>query len=97
MTDNSDITFSFLGISYILGIMIYPIAWGEPRVVQLCGPEAASFYPGACSLGWGLYVAVVATVLTFISACLSVLAERATSSDKVQDQIDDGRTLICLA
>lgn len=76
--------------------MLYPIAWSEARVHRLCGPEAAAFYPGSCSLDWGLYAAVLATALTFVCACLSVYAERATSSDKVQDQIDEGRTLICL-
>lgn len=77
--------------------MLYPVAWGEPRVHRLCGPEASPFYPGLCSIGWGLYIAGIATVLTFICACLSVLAERATSSDRVQDKIQEGRTLICLA
>lgn len=80
-----------------MGIMLYPLAWGEPRVLRLCGSDAAAFYPGSCSLGWGLYTAVLATGLTFVCACLSVVAERATSSDKVQDQIQEGRTLICLA
>lgn len=85
------------GIAYIMGGMLYPIAWGEPRVVRVCKMGSAAFYPNQCSLGWGLYAAVAGTALTFLCACLSVTAERATSSDKVQDKIHEGRTLICLA
>ncbi|KAJ8967331.1 hypothetical protein NQ317_001265 [Molorchus minor] len=44
----------------------------------------------------GLWVAVTATLLTFLCACLSVPAEKSTSSDKVQDKIYEGQTLICL-
>lgn len=85
------------GIAYIIGVMLYPVAWGEPRVVRLCKYGSTAFYPNQCSLGWGAYAAIGATALTFLCACLSVTAERATSSDKVQDQIHEGRTLICLA
>lgn len=52
---------------------------------------------GDCAIGTGLYVAVGTTVLTFVCACLSVPAEKSTSSDKVQDKIYEGQTLICLA
>jgi hypothetical protein len=47
-------------------------------------------------VGWAFYSAVVGVGLTFVCAVLSVQAEVATSSDKVQYQIHQGRTLICL-
>lgn len=51
---------------------------------------------GDCFLGAGAYAAVGGTVLTFVCACLSLPAEKSTSSDKVQDKIYEGQTLICL-
>nr|CAD7259820.1 unnamed protein product [Timema shepardi] len=84
------------GICFILGILLYPAGWGSPRVIKLCGVEAAPFYPAECTLGWALYSAVVGVILTFLCSVLSVQAEVATSSDKVQFQIHQGRTLICL-
>ena len=47
-------------------------------------------------IGWAFYSAVAGVGLTFVCAVLSVQAEVATSSDKVQYQIHQGRTLICL-
>nr|CAD7393814.1 unnamed protein product [Timema cristinae] len=97
------------GICFILGILLYPAGWGSHRVIKLCGVEAAPFYPAECTLGecnyqqpyrvlrsWALYSAVVGVILTFLCSVLSVQAEVATSSDKVQFQIHQGRTLICL-
>ncbi|XP_063227832.1 LHFPL tetraspan subfamily member 2 protein [Bacillus rossius redtenbacheri] len=84
------------GIFFILGIMLHPAGWGSPRVQKLCGYEAAPFYPAECSLGWAFYSAVGGVALTFLCSVLSVQAELATSSDKVQFQIHQGHTLICL-
>ncbi|KAJ3647533.1 hypothetical protein Zmor_019404 [Zophobas morio] len=85
------------GICFILGVMLHPMGWGVGRVQDLCGRQASPFYPGDCSLGMGLGLAVGGTLLAFVSACLSLPAENSTSSDKVQDQIYEGQTLICLA
>ncbi|XP_021936403.1 lipoma HMGIC fusion partner-like 2 protein isoform X2 [Zootermopsis nevadensis] len=84
------------GIFYILGLVVYPAGWGAHRVQKLCGHDAAPFFPAECHLGWAFYSAVVGVGLTFVCAVLSVQAEVATSSDKVQYQIHQGRTLICL-
>ncbi|KAI4467561.1 lipoma hmgic fusion partner-like protein [Holotrichia oblita] len=92
----SGATQAVAGIFYILGIMLYPMGWGVPKVQHLCGRDASPFYPGNCSIGSGLYTAVLATVLTLVSACISLYAEKSTSSDKVQDHISEGQTLICL-
>ncbi|KAG5899880.1 hypothetical protein JTB14_012343 [Gonioctena quinquepunctata] len=84
------------GICYIIGVMLHPMAWGSQKVQKLCGRDASPFYPGDCSLGLGLWLAIIGTILTFVCACLSVTAEKSTSSDKVQDKIYEGQTLICL-
>ncbi|XP_050296734.1 LHFPL tetraspan subfamily member 2a protein isoform X2 [Anthonomus grandis grandis] len=88
--------FLTMGICFILGVMLHPMAWGTNRVHTLCGRDSSPFLLGDCSIGTGLYFATSSTILTFLCACLSVPAEKSTSSDKVQDKIYDGQTLICL-
>ncbi|XP_054153408.1 LHFPL tetraspan subfamily member 2 protein-like [Oppia nitens] len=84
------------GLFYILAIFSYPFGWGTDRVERVCGVRADPFLLGDCSIGWALYLAVGSTVATFICAILSIQAEISTSSDKVQDEILDGKNLICL-
>ncbi|VEN39691.1 unnamed protein product [Callosobruchus maculatus] len=84
------------GICYIIGITLFPMAWGGPRVQKVCGRDSTPFYPGDCSIGPGLWMAVASTALTFVCACLSLPADKSTSSDRVQDKIYEGQTLICL-
>uniref|UniRef100_A0A0A9YAI8 Lipoma HMGIC fusion partner-like 2 protein n=1 Tax=Lygus hesperus TaxID=30085 RepID=A0A0A9YAI8_LYGHE len=87
---------AFAGILYILGMVMYSSGWGSSRVIRLCGEEAHAFYLGDCSIGWSVYSAILGTILTFITACLSVSAERTTSSDKVNQHVEKGETLVCL-
>ncbi|KAM8961911.1 LHFPL tetraspan subfamily member 2 protein [Pelodytes ibericus] len=84
------------GLFLILGLILYPAGWGSPKVVAYCGHYASAYKPGDCSLGWGFYTAIGGTVLTFICAVFSAQAEIATSSDKVQEEIEEGKSLICL-
>lgn len=84
------------GLFLILGLMLYPAGWGSKKVVDYCGPDASPYKVGLCSLGWAFYTAIGGTVLTFICAMFSAQAEIATSSDKVQDEIEEGRSLICV-
>ncbi|XP_018966060.1 LHFPL tetraspan subfamily member 2 protein-like [Cyprinus carpio] len=84
------------GLFLILGLMLYPAGWGSKKVVDYCGPDASPYKVGLCSLGWAFYTAIGGTVLTFICAMFSAQAEIATSSDRVQDEIEEGRSLICV-
>lgn len=84
------------GLFLILGLMLYPAGWGSKKVVDYCGQDASPYKVGLCSLGWAFYTAIGGTVLTFICAMFSAQAEIATSSDKVQDEIEEGRSLICV-
>lgn len=86
----------FAGLFLILGLMLYPAGWGSKKVVDYCGQDASPYKVGLCSLGWAFYTAIGGTVLTFICAMFSAQAEIATSSDKVQDEIEEGRSLICV-
>lgn len=37
---------SVLGICFILGTMLHPMAWGIDRVHTLCGRDSSPFYLG---------------------------------------------------
>ncbi|KAI3372716.1 hypothetical protein L3Q82_023176 [Scortum barcoo] len=84
------------GLLLMVGLMLYPAGWGSEKVFGYCGPEALPFRPALCSLGWAFYTAIGGTLATFLCAVLSAQAEIATSSDKVQEEIEEGKSLICL-
>lgn len=84
------------GLFLILGLILYPAGWGCQKAIAYCGHYASPYKPGDCSLGWAFYTAIGGTVLTFICAIFSAQAEIATSSDKVQEEIEEGKNLICL-
>ncbi|XP_018904992.1 LHFPL tetraspan subfamily member 2 protein isoform X2 [Bemisia tabaci] len=70
------------GVLFVLGLLIYMFGWGTKRVERLCGRDSGSFMTGECSLGWAFYTAIIGIVLTFISGCLSMAAQKATTSDQ---------------
>lgn len=84
------------GLLLMVGLMLYPAGWGSEKVIGYCGDEASPFRPALCSLGWAFYAAIGGTLATFLCAVLSAQAEIATSSDKVQEEIEEGKSLICL-
>ena len=85
-----------LGLLLMVGLMLYPAGWGSEKVIGYCGTEALPFRPAQCSLGWAFYAAIGGTLATFLCSVLSAQAEIATSSDKVQEEIEEGKSLICL-
>ncbi|XP_059480301.1 LHFPL tetraspan subfamily member 2a protein-like [Neocloeon triangulifer] len=84
------------GLLYVVGLMMFPFGFGSERVQRLCGHGSAVFYLEDCTLGWSFYVALLGIIGTFICAVLSSLADKAMSSDRIQEEIDDGKILICL-
>ncbi|XP_061674110.1 LHFPL tetraspan subfamily member 2a protein-like [Syngnathoides biaculeatus] len=84
------------GLLLLVGLMLYPAGWGSEKVLSYCGAEASPFRPALCSLGWAFYAAVGGTLAAFLCAVLSAQAEIATSGDKVQEEIDEGKSLICV-
>ncbi|CAL8296258.1 LHFPL tetraspan subfamily member 2 protein [Gadus morhua] len=84
------------GLLLMVGLMLYPAGWGSEKVVDYCGNEASPFRPDQCSLGWAFYAAIGGTLASFVCAVFSAQAEVATSSDRVQEEIEEGKSLICL-
>ena len=48
-------------------------------------------------LGWAFYLAVGSTLVTFGTSLLSIQADQSTQSGKIQDEIQEGKSLICTA
>ncbi|XP_058798354.1 LHFPL tetraspan subfamily member 2 protein [Phymastichus coffea] len=92
----SGVAQAIAGIAYLLGMIFHAGGWGADRVRRICGIEADAFYLANCSLGWAFYCAVVGIVLTFACAIFSGQAEKSTASDRVQDKMNEGKSLICL-
>lgn len=84
------------GLLLILGQLLFAAGWGGKKVQQYCGSGAAAYNPSLCSVGGAFYTALVGTALSFISAVFSAQAEISTSSDKVQEEIEQGKNLVCL-
>lgn len=80
----------------MVGLMLYPAGWGSEKVIGYCGTDASPYKPAQCSLGWAFYAAIGGTLAAFLCAVFSAQAEIATSSDKVQEEIEEGKSLICL-
>lgn len=87
---------SIAGLFLIIAMVLYPAGWGSARIVKLCGEDAGAYGIGDCSIGWAFYACVGGTILVFICSVLSIQAERATSSDKVEAEILDGKYLVCV-
>lgn len=84
------------GLFSVVGLVVYPVGWGTKRVRDLCGEYADPYVIDSCTIGWSYYLGIAATVLVFITAVLSVPADRSTTSRKVEEEMLEGKNLICV-
>lgn len=91
---------SVAALFLVIGLVLYPAGWGNDDVDDLCTirplQKPGAFLINDCSLGWAFYVVLGGTLSSFLCSLLSAQAEKSTSSDMVQDEISDGKTLIFL-
>ena len=90
--------FYLLGILLIVVVVIYPVGWTSERVQRLCHDKYELPKPysiGLCSLGSAYFCAIGATLVTFACSLLSFVADKAVFADKVQDEILEGKIVIC--
>lgn len=91
---------SLAALFLVIGLVLYPAGWGNDVVDELCTKKplqtAGAFKINDCSLGWAFYAVMGGTLSSFLCSLLSAQAEKSTSSDLVQDEISDGKTVICL-
>lgn len=89
----------FIALFLVIGLVLYPAGWGSETVGDLCtkpSQKPGAFVLNECSMGWAFYAVLGGTLSSFLCSLLSGQAEKSTSSDDVQDEISDGKTLICL-
>lgn len=84
------------GLLCVIGLVIYPAGWGTTRVKRNCGEYADPYIIDRCSLGWSFYLCIIGTILTFACSVLSIQAEHSTSSRKVEEEVMEGKNLICV-
>ncbi|ESO86572.1 hypothetical protein LOTGIDRAFT_179375 [Lottia gigantea] len=87
---------SIAGLLCILGLFLYPGGWGTQRVKLFCGDRAGPFYIDQCSFGWSFYVCILATLLMFGCSVISIKADTSTCSRKVEEEVLEGKNLICV-
>lgn len=87
---------SIAGLLCVIGLVIYPAGWGTTRVKRNCGEYADPYIIDKCSLGWSFYLCIIGTVLIFVCSVLSIQAEHSTSSRKVEEEVMEGKNLICV-
>ena len=78
--------------------MIYPIGWTNERVKLLCHKRydiPKPFSLGLCSLGSAYFSAIGTTLAAFACSLFSFVADKAVFADKVQDEILEGKNIIC--
>ena len=93
-------TYFFIGILLIFVLVVYPVGWSTNRIQRLCRPNNTYEIPkaysiGDCSLGSAYYCAIAAALTAFICSLLSFPADKAVFADKVQDEILEGKQMIC--
>ena len=89
---------SFEGLFLVLSLAIYPVGWKTERIQRLClnkDTEPKAYRLGDCELGISFYFAIGGCAAAFICAFLAGYADKSVFSFKVQEEILEGKHLIC--
>ena len=79
-------------------VVLYPLGWDNRNIQKIChkkSEDAGKFQIGDCSIGISFFCAIGAMVGCFFCALTSFLADKAVFSSRVQDEILEGKRLIC--
>ncbi|KAL4216660.1 Lipoma HMGIC fusion partner-like protein [Mactra antiquata] len=87
---------SIAGLFCVIGLFVYPVGWSSKKVQFYCGEQSTIYSYDQCSLGWSFYMCIVAIILVFVCSVLSIGAERATTCRKVEEEVVEGKALICV-
>jgi len=68
------------------------------RILQIIQfwPLDILFTNFSCVVGWAYITLILSTVAIFATGMLSINADKATSKDKIEDEILDGKRIICV-
>eukprot|EP00795_Rhopilema_esculentum_P003771 gene3771-15053_t len=87
------------GLCLSVALITYPVGWTSARISRMChGPngESRAFQIGQCQLGISYYFAIASCVGAFLGCLLSGFADRSIFSSDVQEEILEGKHLICV-
>ena len=87
------------GLFLTIAIVIYPVGWDTDRIQRMClepTEESRAFKIGKCQLGISYYFAIGSCVGAFLGCLLSGFADRSIFSSDVQEEILEGKHLICV-
>ncbi|WAR29510.1 LHPL2-like protein [Mya arenaria] len=87
---------SIAGVFCSIGVVLYPVGWSSDKVKFYCGEETSAFHYDLCSFGWSFYACVAAVILVFTCSVLSIGADHATTSRRVEEELVEGKALICV-
>ena len=90
---------SFVGLFLTIALVIYPVGWHTDRIKRMClnsSEKAAAFKIGQCNLGISYYFAIGSCAGAFICSLVSGFADRSLFSSDVQEEILEGKHLICV-
>lgn len=85
------------GLFLIAGMFLYPFGWGSERVKKICGKYTSAFVIDECNLGWAAYSCIIGIALVFVSAILSIQADKSANNNKVEGEITKGKYCIFIA
>ncbi|XP_002163353.1 LHFPL tetraspan subfamily member 2 protein [Hydra vulgaris] len=90
---------AFAGILLIVAIVFFPLGWDSQQVHKQCyekDDKPFKFKLGFCVIGEAYLCAIGATFAAFFCSLFSFVADKAVFSDRVQDEILEGKQLICV-
>eukprot|EP00794_Sanderia_malayensis_P002472 gene2472-2846_t len=89
------------GLLLAISLVIYPVGWSSERIQRLCWKpvstgSAGAYKLGECDLGISFYFAIGGCAGAFFCAVLSSIADNSMFSDGVQEEILEGKNLVCV-
>ncbi|XP_068249829.1 LHFPL tetraspan subfamily member 2a protein-like isoform X2 [Palaemon carinicauda] len=84
------------GVLSIVGVAVFPLAWGSERVKNMCGEGTDMYKLQHCSVGWAVYMILIASIGLLLSCWMSSVAAHTTTTERVTAEVNKGKNIICL-
>ena len=69
-------SFSFPGVSMVIGILCFPAGWDHEQVRGICGKESKDYFLGLCGIRWAFVMAFICVIDAFILSILAVVLSK---------------------
>ena len=72
----------------ILGCVIYPNNWDDPKIVEIC-ETSTSYFSGKCAIRWAYILAIIGIFdIGFLATLALVLSRRQATNYKIASAIN---------